>query len=213
VLSGSGLCDKPIPRPEESYRLWCVIVCDLQTSRMSRPWPTLGSCARKKKSSLLAVGSLTVYTVAHEYFAHACVRTAAGIDKQYLWDKILTQYYVVTRNSKLISLCNMVKRHHRKSTVFMKPPYLKRACQISVWQPVRQIPAIHYMGCVCYRSVYSYLELKVSFIWFRWCWRFRSVRNYVSSAHLLAISITVVANLSVVIYGGKPILLLTTFYH
>jgi hypothetical protein len=28
VLSGRGLCDGPIPRPEESYRLWCVIVCD-----------------------------------------------------------------------------------------------------------------------------------------------------------------------------------------
>jgi hypothetical protein len=24
VLSGRGLCDEPIPRPEESYRLWCV---------------------------------------------------------------------------------------------------------------------------------------------------------------------------------------------
>jgi hypothetical protein len=32
VLSGRGLCDGPIPRPEESYRLWCVIVCDLETS-------------------------------------------------------------------------------------------------------------------------------------------------------------------------------------
>jgi hypothetical protein len=28
VLSGRGLCDGPIPRAEESYRLWCVIVCD-----------------------------------------------------------------------------------------------------------------------------------------------------------------------------------------
>jgi hypothetical protein len=28
VLSGRGLCDGPIPRPKESYRLWCVIVCD-----------------------------------------------------------------------------------------------------------------------------------------------------------------------------------------
>jgi hypothetical protein len=26
VLSGRGLCDGPIPRPEESYRVWCVIV-------------------------------------------------------------------------------------------------------------------------------------------------------------------------------------------
>jgi hypothetical protein len=27
VLSGRDLCDVPIPRPEESYRLWCVCVC------------------------------------------------------------------------------------------------------------------------------------------------------------------------------------------
>ena len=30
VLSGRGLCDKLITRPEESYRLWCVVVCDLE---------------------------------------------------------------------------------------------------------------------------------------------------------------------------------------
>jgi hypothetical protein len=28
VLSARGLCDGPIPRPEESYRLWCVSECD-----------------------------------------------------------------------------------------------------------------------------------------------------------------------------------------
>jgi hypothetical protein len=28
VLSRRGLCDGPIPRPEESYRLWCVFECD-----------------------------------------------------------------------------------------------------------------------------------------------------------------------------------------
>jgi hypothetical protein len=26
VLSGTGLCDEPIPRPEESYGLWCVLL-------------------------------------------------------------------------------------------------------------------------------------------------------------------------------------------
>ena len=36
VLSGRGLCDGLIIRPEESYRLWCVLVCDLGTSRMRR---------------------------------------------------------------------------------------------------------------------------------------------------------------------------------
>jgi hypothetical protein len=28
ALSGRGLCDGPIPHPEESYRLWCVSECD-----------------------------------------------------------------------------------------------------------------------------------------------------------------------------------------
>jgi len=45
VLSGRGLCDELITRPEKSYRLWCVVVCDLETSRMRRPWPALGRSA------------------------------------------------------------------------------------------------------------------------------------------------------------------------
>jgi len=32
-LSGRGLCDELITRPEESYRLCCVVVCDLETSK------------------------------------------------------------------------------------------------------------------------------------------------------------------------------------
>jgi len=32
VLSGRGLCDELITRPKQSYRLWCVVVCDLETS-------------------------------------------------------------------------------------------------------------------------------------------------------------------------------------
>jgi len=37
-LSGRGLCDELITRPEESYRQCCVIVCDLETSRMGAPY-------------------------------------------------------------------------------------------------------------------------------------------------------------------------------
>jgi len=32
-LSGRGLCDELITRPEESYRLCCFVVCDLETSK------------------------------------------------------------------------------------------------------------------------------------------------------------------------------------
>jgi len=37
-LSGRGLCDELITRPEESYRLCCVVVCDLEASRMGAPY-------------------------------------------------------------------------------------------------------------------------------------------------------------------------------
>ena len=32
VLSGRGLWDELITRPEESYQLWCVVVSDIETS-------------------------------------------------------------------------------------------------------------------------------------------------------------------------------------
>ena len=51
VLSGTGLCDALITRPEESYRMWCVVVCYLKTSRMRRPCPTLGRSATGGKKT------------------------------------------------------------------------------------------------------------------------------------------------------------------
>jgi hypothetical protein len=36
VLSGRGLCDGLITRPEESYRLWHVAVCDQEASKIKR---------------------------------------------------------------------------------------------------------------------------------------------------------------------------------
>ena len=38
MLSGRVLCDELITRPEESYRLCCVVVCDLETSRIGAPY-------------------------------------------------------------------------------------------------------------------------------------------------------------------------------
>jgi hypothetical protein len=49
VLSGRALCHELSTRPEESYRLWCVVMCGLGTSRMKRPWPALGSSVTGKK--------------------------------------------------------------------------------------------------------------------------------------------------------------------
>ena len=38
MLSGRGLCDELITRPGGSYRLWCIVVCDLETSRIGAPY-------------------------------------------------------------------------------------------------------------------------------------------------------------------------------
>ena len=50
VLSGRGLCDELISHPEESYRLWCVVVCDLETSRICVPYMYDISSLRVKDS-------------------------------------------------------------------------------------------------------------------------------------------------------------------
>jgi hypothetical protein len=42
ALLGRGLCVGVITRPEKSYRMWYVVVCDLETSRIRRQWPVLG---------------------------------------------------------------------------------------------------------------------------------------------------------------------------
>jgi len=49
VLSGRGLCDEPITRPEESYRLWCVVVCDLENLKNEEVMARDGSQRHRKK--------------------------------------------------------------------------------------------------------------------------------------------------------------------
>jgi len=57
VLSVTGLCDGLITPPEESYRLWRVVVFDQETSRMRRlkpatgPWKTQPQGCNAKKTN------------------------------------------------------------------------------------------------------------------------------------------------------------------
>jgi hypothetical protein len=53
---GRGLCDELTTRLEESYRLWCVVVCDLETTKIlvnEEAKANLGGCRAKKKKMLL----------------------------------------------------------------------------------------------------------------------------------------------------------------
>jgi hypothetical protein len=50
VLSGRGICDELITRPEESYRLWCVLKCDREAStKRGGPGPYIGLSSHRKK--------------------------------------------------------------------------------------------------------------------------------------------------------------------
>ena len=71
LLSGRGLCDELITRPEESYRLWCVVMCDLETSRMRRRWT--GAPQKKKISHIL------LRVLLHHHCYTTIVNSAAAI--------------------------------------------------------------------------------------------------------------------------------------
>ena len=64
LWSGRGLCFELITRPDESYRLCCVIESDLETSKTRWPWPALGrsTTERKKITKFLRV-SLKLHTM------------------------------------------------------------------------------------------------------------------------------------------------------
>ena len=67
VLSGRGLCVGLITRPEESYRLWRVVVCDLETSRMGRPWPA-GTVAPQKNNISLHWHMIIMHLLLSEFW-------------------------------------------------------------------------------------------------------------------------------------------------
>jgi len=54
-VSSSVCCDELITRAEESYRMRCDVVCDLQFSRIKRRGPTLGRNATGEKSTRFAL--------------------------------------------------------------------------------------------------------------------------------------------------------------
>jgi len=52
VLSGRGLCDELFTRPEESYRMWCVVVCELENLKNEEAMTRVGSQRHIKKHLL-----------------------------------------------------------------------------------------------------------------------------------------------------------------
>jgi hypothetical protein len=74
VLSGRGLCDRLITRPEESHRLWCVLVCNLGTSRMRRLKLIKGCKCRIEKVLVVVVKELRYADHAFPLYTLDCYR-------------------------------------------------------------------------------------------------------------------------------------------
>jgi len=94
-LSGRGLCDELITRPEESYRLCCVVVCDLETSRMGAPYIYDTSRLRVKWATRVSISTCP------ETFAspgitsvllHLCPRAGIHLSESSLWRCYLSRY-------------------------------------------------------------------------------------------------------------------------
>jgi len=51
-LSGRDLCDELITRPEESYRLWCVVVCDLENLKNVEAMTRVGAQRHSNNKNL-----------------------------------------------------------------------------------------------------------------------------------------------------------------
>jgi hypothetical protein len=60
-LSGRGLCDELITRPEESYRLWRVVVCDQETSCYGEAIARAGFQSQRNKQAIVMGISFFIY--------------------------------------------------------------------------------------------------------------------------------------------------------
>ena len=67
VLSGRGLCDGLITRPEESYRLWRVVVCDQETSKTRRLKPATGLWKIQPQWVVTPGKQTNIYICTHNY--------------------------------------------------------------------------------------------------------------------------------------------------
>jgi hypothetical protein len=119
-MSGRGLWDELIPRPVESYRLWGVVVCDIETSWMRTPWPNEGCSAKRKKERKLKLQPLKP-----EFWAALMRRNKIGIrhhqilshaNSVYISQFAVASLYVSHRVARP---CDVMKTFYFKSQIIL----------------------------------------------------------------------------------------------
>jgi hypothetical protein len=147
VLSGRGLCDELITRPEESYRLRCVVVCDLEMSWMRRPWPSGGCRARNKQTNLTKVQIMELTSV------------------KFLYPAIIFTYVCQIFSSQVCSLCFSKYIHRHCQCTPIQPSANCRICEhqsrhtiIHVHEPSSAINSLLVTG----RSIHALCRSRTS---------------------------------------------------
>jgi hypothetical protein len=146
-LSNRRLCDGPINRPEESYRLWRVTVCDQQTSRIRRPWPTFGCCARGKtwngksgdggmqRDAVDTVTSLSMFAVSPKIYGQLIQEITKCITRKVVEEPIRSSVPQVSRTTIFLSqrgrLAQVKENVHNTKSWRQYNPY---------WRPQLQRP-------------------------------------------------------------------------
>jgi len=71
VLSGRGFCDEMITRPEESYRLCCVVVCDLDNLKNEEAMTRVGWQRHSKKKKNIDVNYSAFVSIILTFYSTA----------------------------------------------------------------------------------------------------------------------------------------------
>jgi hypothetical protein len=130
-----GLCDELMTLPEESCRLWCVAVCDLETSWMCKPWPPVG-LSRQKQENKLQLTKLyynAVYRFKYWYSLKVAINNSRNVKECYR-----VQDWVQFVGDKLV--CNFTS--FTKIEIYLVS---KNACVYVVWPSVYNFLMLWYV--------------------------------------------------------------------
>ena len=102
VLSGRGLCNELITRPEESYWLWCVVVCDLENLKDEEAMTRVGSQRHKNNNKCGVDNSIyTLFNFSSSYshsspLNYARIMTSVQFSKYYNFHNSLDLHLCTT---------------------------------------------------------------------------------------------------------------------
>jgi hypothetical protein len=94
VLSGRGLCDGPITRPEESYWLWCVSQCDQVKIKKNLYTHSEQVGRRGKDYEKITTGSICLQVHMHWYIARFMAQKRKKKEKKEIWENKIRKYWV-----------------------------------------------------------------------------------------------------------------------